>query len=369
MSKAMKIGYEAKRIFHNASGLGNYSRNLVRMLSGCYPQNEYLLFNPAPGKVPFTLPPSCREIQPQLKNGFYRQLWRQRLVSSDAQREQVEVYHGLSAELPQGLMRRGIKTVVTVHDVIFMRYPKLYKRIDRNIYRQKLKAACKRAHHIVAISQQTRQDLIEFLKIDPQRISVIPPGIDPVFWKNQQSQYARIIQQYQLPARYALFVGTLEPRKNPVLLAQQCLKLHIPLVLVGRKTPYWQRFYNSLSANEKAALYTPKVVHNSDLAGLYQMADFMAYPSVFEGFGLPVLEAQACKTPVITSTLSSLPEAAGPGSMLVNPHKPEELKEALHEVWQKPPHLAKAVEDNYGHALNFSDKILAQLWQEIYQQL
>lgn len=365
----MKIGYEAKRIFHNKSGLGNYSRNLIRMLSTYYPHNEYLLFNPAEPTVPFALPPSCREIRPQLKNNFYRNLWRQRLLSKDAKREGVEIFHGLSAELPQGLKKRNIKTIVTVHDLIFMRYPKLYKRIDRNIYRQKLKAACKRAHRIVAISEQTKRDIIEYLKIDAERISIIPPGIDPIYWQSQQSQYARVIQQYQLPARYALFVGTLEPRKNPVLLAQQCLILGIPLVLVGRKTPYWLGFYNGLSANEKAKIFTPRVSSNADLAALYQMADLMAYPSVFEGFGLPVLEAQASKTPVLTANLSSLPEAAGPGSVLVDPREPEQLREGLQGLWEKPPHLAKAVAENYGHALNYSDKILAQLWHKTYQQL
>lgn len=290
-------------------------------------------------------------------------------MSSDAFKEKVEVFHGLSAELPQGLRRRRIKSIITVHDLIFMRYPKLYKRIDRNIYRNKLKAACKRANHIVAVSHQTRQDLIDFLNVKPKRISVIPPGIDPIFWENQQKQYPRVMHHYQLPARYALFVGTLEPRKNPVMLARQCINLGIPLVLVGKKTAYWQRFYQKLTVDEKTLIFTPKVALNSDLAAIYQMADFLAYPSIFEGFGLPILEAQASKTAVLTSHLSSLPEVAGPGSILINPHDPDDLKNALQKLWDSPKSLTKAIQNNYDHALNYSDPILAQLWNQTYHQL
>ena len=365
----MKIGYEAKRYFHNSSGLGNYARHLIRILAEQYPENEYLLYNPAQSKKSYTLPASAREIRPQLSNSFYRNLWRQRLVSDRAIQDGCEIFHGLSAELPAGLKKKRIKSVVTVHDLIFMRFPRLYKKVDRNIYKQKLKKACRTADLIVAISRQTKEDLQEYLQVPEERIEVIYPGIDPVYWKDHSANYQRVITHYNLPSRYVLFVGTMEPRKNPVLLARTCIKLGIPLVLVGRKTRYWTDFYQNLSLEEKQNIFTPRVEDNNDLATFYQLADLFVYPSSFEGFGLPVLEAEVSKTAVITSSRSSLPEAAGPESLLINPDKQSDLEVAVEELWENHKYREQIAEANYSYALDFKDELIAQLWQKTYSSL
>lgn len=364
----MILGYEAKRIFHNHSGLGSYARHLIEMLSAHYPQHQYRLYNPAAGTVRFTLPEAACEVRPRLANAFYQNLWRQRLVSAVAAQDGVQLFHGLSAELPRGLGRRGIPSVVTVHDLIFMRYPRLYSPIDRTIYLKKLRWACRRADQVVAISDQTKRDIQDFLKVPAGKISVIYPGLQGVFWQKDPSRYHQVMVRYRLPERYALFVGTLEPRKNPVALARQCLKRNIPLVLVGRKTDYWQRFYQGLSAGEQARLYLPRIADNGDLAAVYQMAEVFAYPSIFEGFGLPVLEAQVSGIPVVTSTESSLPEAAGPGCTLVHPGDEEALGQAVEDFWQHPDLCRKAVTQNETHVAHFSDSVLARQWINLYER-
>lgn len=364
----MIIGYEAKRIFHNRSGLGNYGRNLLRGLNEAYPEHRYLLYNYRPGPINFE-EASTEEIQPPQQQKWLATLWRQRLVSSRAKADGVQIFHGLSQELPGGLSSRKIPSVVTVHDLIFHRYPEHYKRIDRQIYLKKLRHACTTAQRIVAISRQTREDLLHFLDVPPEKILVVYQGCHPEFWQSQESIYSRVREQWQLPERYLLFVGTLERRKNPVLLAQSCLKQQIPLILVGKATRYWNHFYKSLGTEERK-LIRPLVVHRTaELAALYQMADIMAYPSVFEGFGIPVLEALASGTPVITSSQSSLPEVGGPGAWQLPEVDSKHLNEALEALWQQTEQREELALAGRNYVQQFQDKVLAEQWMKIYKDL
>jgi glycosyltransferase involved in cell wall biosynthesis len=365
----MVIGYEAKRIFHNKSGLGNYSRNLVLSLAQEEPNTKYLLYNYRPGKVEFNAPDCVQEISSNLKNKLAANLWRQRLVSGRAKKDGVEVFHGLAQELPYGLKRKGIKSIVTVHDLIFLRYPKLYKLIDRNIYLKKVKHACKVADLIVAVSSQTRQDLIELLKVPAAKIVVIHQGCDPSFWQEQQNNILPMIKKFGLPERFALFVGTLEPRKNPARVAEVCAKLEIPLVIVGRPTPYWKKFVKNSTTASQAYWQHINVATTRDLATLYAMADVFLYPSIFEGFGIPVLESLASGTPVITGNNSALREVAGPGASLVNVESTKDISKALNSLWQNETLRQKAAEKGTNFAEQFKDSVLAKQWISTYQNV
>lgn len=365
---AMIIGYEAKRIFHNRSGLGNYGRNLLRTLNEFHPEHRYLLYNYKPGPIPFQ-EVSTEEIQPAQQQKWLATLWRQRLVSSRARADGVHIFHGLSQELPAGLNARKIPSVVSVHDLIFRRYPQHYKRIDRQIYLKKLRHACNTAQRIVAISRQTREDLLHFLDIPPEKVLVVYQGCHPEFWRSQKSIYSRLRQQMQLPERFVLFVGTLERRKNPVLLAQSCLKQQIPLILVGKTTPYWNQFYKSLNSQERQLIRPQVVEQTTELAALYQMADIMAYPSVFEGFGIPVLEALASGTPVITSSQSSLPEVGGPGAWQLPKVDLQHLNEALEALWHQAKRREELVLAGQNYIQQFQDSVLAEQWMKIYLDL
>lgn len=364
----MIIGYEAKRAFHNHSGLGNYSRHLINTLAAHQPENSYYLYNPAKGSVPYTPPAAAKEIKPNIKSKLFANIWRQRLLSSRAKKDGVALFHGLSAELPFGLSKKGVKSVVTVHDLIFLRFPELYKPIDRKIYLKKVKHACDTADIVVAVSRQTRDDIIEYLGIPDQKIVVIYQGCDPLYWEDHKANYIPILNRFQLPERFALFVGTLEQRKNPAALAEACTALNIPLVLVGRSTTWWDKFINNASAETRSYCQHIRVQSTRDLATIYQLADVFIYPSVFEGFGIPVLEALASKCPVITGNNSALKEVAGPGSILIDVASQPELHNALESFWNNEDRRLSAAEKGYEFAQQFRDEALAHQWFNTYNK-
>lgn len=365
----MIIGFDAKRIFHNRSGLGNYGRNLVRSLEQHAPELEMRLYNPWLGSIDFQTSPRIIEVRPNTRAKWYAQLWRRRFVSNKAKEDGVNIYHGLSAELPQGLSRHGIRSIVSIHDLIFLRFPQLYKAIDRKIYRRKALSACQRADLVIAISQQTRNDLIQLLGISPTKIKVIGQGCDPVFWEDHREAAKALIQAENIPQKFALFVGTLEPRKNPVALAKACIAEEIPLVLVGKAKKYWMDFEQSLSLAEKKFLYRPSVPENSTLAGLYQQSYLMAYPSDFEGFGIPLIEAMACGTALISSANSALQEVAGPGSILVKKNEVADLRQALRKFWDDADYREKAIAKNLNFVQQFRDSVIAEQWLDTYREL
>jgi glycosyltransferase involved in cell wall biosynthesis len=365
----MIIGYEAKRIYHNTSGLGNYGRQLISSLAEAAPENIYHLYNYRKGEIKFNPAKNVIERRPASRSKLMANLWRQRLVSSQARKEGVQIFHGLGQELPYGLKKRGIKSVVTVHDLIFLRYPNLYKFIDRSIYLKKVKHACKVADLVVAVSSQTRQDLMDYLNIPAEKIMVIHQGCHPFFWQQHQNNVIPLLEKYELPERFALFVGTLEPRKNPARLAKVCAELKIPLVLVGKPTPYWHKFIKESSVQQKSYWQHITVKSTRDLATLYSMADVFVYPSIFEGFGIPVLEALASQTPVITGKTSALPEVAGPGARLINVEAETELKEALQFFWFNEQERKKAVQLSSAYAEQFKDVVLAKNWLMLYEKL
>lgn len=363
----MKIAFDAKRIYHNRSGLGNYGRNLLEALDAYFSQNRYVLYNPWKGSIPFQLEHG-EEHRPNLNTKLFGQIWRRSLVAKQAQKEGVDIFHGLSGELPTGLSKRGIASVVSIHDLIFLRYPEWYKALDRKIYRRKALQAARDAKLVVAISQQTRNDLIQLLGIAPEKIKVIGQSCEKVFLEDHKDRFEQVKKTYPLPDRFALFVGTLEPRKNPVLLAQACIELQVPLVVIGRPTSYWTEFYNSLNSDQKSLIQVLKVDSNKDLATIYQLSEVMAYPSVFEGFGIPLLEAMFSKTALITANNSALKEVAGPGSYLVDDITIESLKHGLNYFWDGDKR-EKAVKQNYNFVQQFHPKIIAKQWMQTYQDL
>lgn len=369
---SMVIGYEAKRIFHNASGLGNYSRNLIRAMSQNYGSNKYILYNPSEASIPFgQFLPGVEERLPSFSNKLYANLWRQRFVSDRAKKDKVDVFHGLSAELPAGLQKANIPSVVTVHDLIFLRFPELYKKIDRKIYTKKLYAACQRADHIVAISQQTKKDLIDFIGLDPLQIRVIYQGCDPIYWKKySKDEIESALQRFEIPEKFGLFVGTIEERKGIRKILEAVLATKIPMVLVGRQTDYWKKLIRAPRYKEILHLvHTPDVPENEDLAKLYHKSHFFVYPSIFEGFGIPVMEALISETAVITSNSSSLPEAAGPDSILIDPESQDEINEAMQKLWTSEELRKQVAESGREYALNFSDEKMASSWMHLYKEL
>jgi glycosyltransferase involved in cell wall biosynthesis len=377
----MKIGFDAKRAFLNRTGLGNYSRFIIRTLTEFFPDNQYLLYTPSTNKVHPELKSIIEEKSVQVKapegtmamRGMSA-VWRSYSLGKVADKDGVQLLHGLSNELPLARSKKA-KQIVTIHDLLFLRYPHLYNLIDLGIYRQKTEFACKRADRVVAVSRQTAQDLIEFYKVPASKIDVVYQGCHPSFREEYDSYVLdRAASKYKLPQDFILNVGTMEPRKNALLILQAMAhiksKIQLPLVLVGKATKYKEELV--AYARKENLLDQVHFLHNvtfEDLPKLYQLSRMFIYPSVFEGFGIPILEALCSRVPVITSKGSCFDEAGGPHSIYINPNDPEELADAILRVINNPTMATKMIIDGVAHSLGFEDEHVAQNLMEVYNKV
>ena len=370
----MKIGFDAKRAFNNAAGLGNFSRSTIATLANQYPNDSYFLFHPGNKKPLFIAPEHTTEIKPE---GFwwesFPRAWRSFRVAAMAKELDLDIYHGLSHELPFGIELTDIKTVVTIHDLIFLRYPKYFQLIDRSIYNQKFRHACHVATRIHAISHQTKLDLISFFGIPAEKIKVIYQAINPLFYKVcTEEQKLSIRDKYQLPEKFLLSVGTIEARKNLVGILKGMLevKTGLPLVVIGKPTNYLREVQQLLSEHPtELKVFFLSEVNDMDLHVLYQSAVATIYPSLFEGFGLPVAEAQASGCPVITSNISSLPEAAGEAALYVHPQQPEEIGLAIRRIMDEPDLRESLIAGGKVNAQRFTAANYARQLKKLYNSL
>jgi glycosyltransferase involved in cell wall biosynthesis len=367
----MKIGYDAKRLFLNNTGLGNYSRWLVKNMVQHYPDNQYFLYTPkvkANNRLDFLSDlTNIKTVSPKIRFKLYTSWWRGKGVVNNLQRDGIDIYHGLSHELPAGIKQHGIKTVVTVHDLIFLRLPGSFGSINRRIYTAKVNYACKIADKIVAISQKTKDDLVELLNVDANKIEVIYQGIDPVFNSPQSAaQKEAVIAKYNLSEKFLLSVGTIETRKNLLLITKALALIDdVPLVVIGKPTKYLDSVKQFLT-NKKL---TGRVIflHNvtfPELPAIYQLASIFIYPSRYEGFGLPVLEAISSGTPVIAATGSCLEEAGGPHSLYVDPDDENDLAQKINRIFADENLRQTMIVRGRQHAAQFENsKLTAQLMQ------
>ena len=229
----LRIGFDAKRIYHNRSGLGNYSRDLVRILSSHFPHDQFYLYDKQATELGAPLSAADHVQFRPLQKGL---LARQLLMGKQAQKDGCQVFHGLSGELPLRWLRTPIRKIVTIHDLIFLRYPKYYSQIDVSLHTWKFRRACHMADHVVAISEQTKQDIVHFFGTDPAKITVIYQGCQAIFKDPvENDKKAEIITKYQLPEKFFLSVGTIEERKNQLSTARAAIDTGLPVVFIGAK--------------------------------------------------------------------------------------------------------------------------------------
>ena len=369
----MKIGYDAKRAFLNNTGLGNYSRWLIGNLAKHYPENEYFLYTPKVkdgNRLGFlNNSASIKTVTP--RNSLFTSWWRTKSIVADLQRDGINLYHGLSHELPVGIKKSGIKTVVTIHDLIFMHFPDQFGWVSRRIYAIKVKYACRIADKIIAISQKTKDDLVKYLDINPAKIEVIYQGIDPAFSIKQSIEKKETVKaKYKLPDSFLLSVGTIEIRKNLLLMvkALALLKSNIPLVVIGRPTKYIDQVKEFIAANKLGdRVIFLHHVQFDELPAIYQTASIFVYPSLYEGFGIPVLEAVSSKIPVIAATGSSLEEAGGPGSIYIDPQDEKELAEKIESLLENETLKQKMITEGVEYSKKFNDDKLAEQLMYLYK--
>ncbi|TWF41201.1 glycosyltransferase involved in cell wall biosynthesis [Chitinophaga polysaccharea] len=376
----MKIGFDAKRAFQNNTGLGNYSRTLISSLVKDFPGEDWFLFAPKQTTMyDLRNMPALKVVTPvKALHRWFKSAWRSRFIVKDLLRYHINIFHGLSHELPFGIHKSGIRAVVTMHDLIFERYPEQYNPIDVLTYRRKAKYACRYADRVVAISEQTKQDLITYYHTPAEKIEVVYQSCDPAFAEmHSTANIAAMVAKYQLPSQYFLYVGSLIERKNllGIVTAMNILKgtLDIPLVVLGSGSGYKKKVKRFLEAhgltsrviflNEKARL------RNEELPLLYQGAVALIYPSIFEGFGIPILEALWSRTPVITSNGSCFAETASNAALYVNPLDPATIAEAMKEVAGNPQLVAEMREKGWQHAQQFTPEKCAAAMMEVYKKI
>lgn len=370
----MRIGFDAKRAFFNKSGLGNYSRDLIRSLLRYYPENEYHLYTPSDkGSISFMDFSGINISTPVRATGkFIQSYWRSMKLTGRLEKDNINVYHGLSNELPKNIQHSKVKSVVTIHDLIFLRHPEWYNAIDRVIYKTKFKHSCRIADRIIAISEQTKRDIIEFYGIEAQKIDVVYQSCNDLFKIAYPDAHKESIRKkYNLPDRYLLYVGTIEPRKNLLNIVKAITdgRIDIPLVVIGRKTKYFNRINHFIKSENIKGIYFMDEIRIEDLPAIYQLADLFIYPSVFEGFGIPIIEALYSRVPVITSKGGCFSEAGGPSTVYVDPMDVGEISEAIEYVSGNDKLQEEMRELGYQHAQKFSNKAASYSTMKIYKQL
>lgn len=386
----MNIGFDAKRAAQNRTGLGNYSRFVIRILSEKFAGNQYHLYTPKPHRMPYlqeipTLKHLFLHFPPQGIWSRIRSLWRVWGITKDIQKDGIQIFHGLSNELPlnigtpeQRKMKaggKGCKYIVTIHDLIFIHTPQYYHWIDRQIYNFKFRRACRCADRVIAVSEYTKQEIMHYYHTPESKIDVVYQGCDPVFSQEiEEGKLQEVKARYQLPDKFVLYVGSIEERKNLMLVAKAMAELNrraaIHVVAVGRRTAYVDQIQDFLKAQGIDHLFHfYHQVPYADLPSFYKWASTFAYPSRIEGFGIPLLEAISSGVPAIGCTGSCLEEAGGPNSIYVNPDDAKGMADAILRTCTDEPLRQHMISEGKKYALNFSDEKLSHDLMTVYENL
>ena len=334
----MAIYLDVSAAVHRRAGLGRYAESLTRALVAADPTRFALFYNRERGIEPL----EGLEHLPARTVGLGYKPWRMLVwlgqlarIGLDPLLPGAELFHATEHLL---LPLRSVPTVLTVHDLIFRHLPVHHKPLNRWYLNLALPLYCRRAAHIIAISEHTRRDLIATYGLDPEKITVIYEAAAPRFRPQSPQTVAAVRSRYSLPDRYLIFIGTIEPRKNLTRLLTAFETLHAEgltdgLVIVGRRGWLYDGFFARLEESPaREAVILPGYTPDEDLPAVCTGAQALALPSLYEGFGLPVLEAMACGTPVVASNASSIPEIGGDAALYFDPTDEEAIIETIRNL-------------------------------------
>ncbi len=378
MSNIKIIGFDAKRIVRNGTGLGGYGRTLVNdLIRRNNGDMQLLLYAPDKGRDDLRgqmlESPHSRFVYPKGNpNRLQRDLWRSKGIVSQMKADGVQIFHGLTGELPIGLKKSGIKGIVTIHDLIFMRHPEYYNWLDVKIYEWKFRQTLKEADRIIAISECTKRDIIELGGISGDNIDVIYQSCNPRFFSSPDSHPSSLPPHLSsLPPRYMLCVGTIEERKN-LMLAMRSLA-HLPedihLVAVGKQTKYAAQVEaEAEKLGLKHRLHMLSGVSDADLHTIYSLAEVFVYPSRYEGFGIPIIEAIFSGLPVVACTGSCLEEAGGPDCLYVHPDDVEGFAQCVSRMLIGSSERDARIQNSQNYVQRFRGTDVAGQVMEVYSR-
>ena len=373
----MKIGYDAKRAVFNNTGLGNYSRLVIEGIASENPEDSLLLYTPRFQSHPRT---ACMEKLANVEfrlpppQGFKGSMWRTFGIPNNLRADGVDIYHGLSNELPLNITSAGIPTVLTIHDVIYRKLPHDYTLVDRILDDFKYGRSCRAATHIIAVSECTRKDVAEAYGIDPDKISVVYQGCAESFRKEfSPAEIDALRQRLNLPHRYILQVGTIEPRKNLELTVRALASVPegIDLVAVGRDRLGYRRKVERIAEETgvRNRIHFFEGLEGDAIPLLNRAAEIIVYPSRYEGFGIPVLEGITCGRPVVAATGSCLEEAGGGGAIYVSPDSPREMANALNAIIHGETDVESIIGRGKEHSQKFNISDVASGVRSVYDKV
>ncbi len=374
----MRIGINAQLLAfgqdYRHAGLSKYIYHLLQHLPLVDAANEYVYFmGPGPRPPDFAAAPNVRVVETHLptRSPEWRILWEQAIQPLSLRRHRIDVVHAPVQVLPY--LHRS-RAVVTVHDLAFMLFPERYHSAKQRYLRHLTAASVRRAARVVAVSTNTKADLVRLLRVPPERIVVVPNGVDERFQPVDPAVVRAFRARQQLPERFVLYVGTLEPRKNLPRLVEafaRCREqIDARLVIGGSQGWMFAEVFaliERLHLQEHVLL--PGYLAEDDLAAWYAAADLFVYPSLYEGFGVPPLEAMAVGTPVVASNTSSLPEVVGDAALTVDPTDVEALAAAMVRGMTDEPLRERLRAAGRERARGYSWRAVAKRMAEVYQQV
>lgn len=371
----MTIYVDISAAVHRRAGLGRYAESLVRALAAPIRDELALFYNRERGVEPLKgLPPLPTSTVAMGYKPWRMLVWLGQLgrVSFNRLLPGATLFHATEHLM---MPLRGIPTVLTVHDLIFRQLPEHHKPLNRWYLNWTMPLYCRRADHIIAVSEATRRDLIAAYDLPAEKITVVHEAASPRFTPQSLAAHAQARTRYTLPEAYLLYVGTIEPRKNLGRLLAAWAPLHQagecpPLVLVGKRGWLSEGFFAALEGSPaRDGVILTGYVPDEDLPAIYSAATAFVWPSLYEGFGLPPLEAMASGTPVVCSDASSMPEVVGDAALLFNATSEEAIRDALRKIVQDAALREDLRERGTARAQAFSWSRAAEETLDVYERV
>ncbi len=374
----MKIVIDARSVDIRQSGVGNHVTQLIRGLKTIDGRNQYgLMVTRGQLKNAPTFFDQFEVYQAPFsnENHIFGDPWEFFLLPKELRKRGVNLFHGPAFMAPP--FHKGFKSVSTIHDLVAFHHPHTIPTKYAYYMRFLIHLMIRRADAIITVSEFIRHEIIQQFKVDEGRIFAVPNSVSDHFRPVDDNERINALKlKYGIKKRYFLHVGNIEPRKNLVNLFRACDriwdKLHndFQLVVVGKRGWLYSEIFDTLKKAEFSSnVVFTGYVSDDDMPVLYSGADFFIFPSVYEGFGLPILEAMRCGVPVITSRVASLPEVAGEAALYVNPHNPDDIAEKMMTLAYDDTLKEALREKGFHQARNFSWEKTARKTLDVYEMV
>ena len=374
----MKIAIDATIVREENTGTGFYILNLLNGLLKIDAKNEYIIFidESVARNMLKIKKHNFKIVNKVFKYKLTRILWQLIILPMVLKKKKVDILHSANYVTP--LYKLGFKIIVTIHDLTFILFPEKYTITKRLFYRMMIPIFVKISDKIIAISNNTKNDILKIFKVPDKKVVVIYATCSENFNNIiDENKNLEVLSKYNIDKAYMLFVGMIEPRKNIISILnafkEMDTEINADLVIVGKKGWYFKEIEDFVTESKKLSLRNKVIftgyVPENEMKSLFQNALFFIFPSFYEGFGLPPLQAMACGTPVITSNISSLPEVVGDAAIFIDPYKSEELKNAMLYLYKNFEKRKELIKKGFSQCDKFRIEIVAKNLVDVMESM